>query len=199
MLVGAVALGRGATPQDVYCAFEVTVRSPDGAAVGGVTVTEEAQDGGQVASAVTDARGGARLCDAPAGLVSIRVWGRLCGAASVEYLMPHWLKTRRVYLTYESCSGEEWAVPGGCEFTLRVRDAQGAPIPRARFEDQKTIPGIETRESDPFGRIFRFVRYGEAMSGRVDKEGYSSQDVNRVCRSGGPSRAEVTVVMRAVR
>ena len=62
----------------------------------------------------------------------------------------------------------------------------------------KRMKAVAAR-SDRFGRIFRFVRYGEAVSGRVAKEGYSSQDVNRVCRSGGPSRAKVTVVMRAVR
>lgn len=176
MLAGAVAPGRGAAPQDAYCAFEVTVRSLDGAAVRGVTVSEEAQDGGKIVSAVTDARGGARLCDAPAGLVSIRVGGRLCGAASVGYLMPRWLQTRRVYLTYEGCSGEEWAVPGGCGF-MRVRDARERPV-------REDLPVRSLRGRDERTRRER----------GLFQPGYQPG-----CRSGGPSRAEVAVVMPAAR
>lgn len=166
-----------------YCAFEVAVHSPDGRPVVGTEAVERSSNGAVIESALTDRQGVARLCDAPIGLVDIEVGGRRCGAVSVRYLRSWWLKPRRVSVTYQSCAGEEWAVAGGCLLIIRVRDEQNAPIAGVLFESPNDQPRPQTRISDKLGRIFRFIDYGGTTTGRLSKEGYSSQIINQSCRS----------------
>ena len=169
-----------------YCAFEVVVTTPRGLPVIGAPVAEDYQ-GRPFATAMTDKSGVARLCDAPADSVDIVVGGKRCGATRVSYLSPYWMRTRRVSVTYENCSGEEWMLPGGCRLTIRLRDERtSAPLPGARFRggDSRAASEFETYESDTFGRVFRFIRYGTTLSGTLDKDGYAQGEVSEPCTRG---------------
>jgi hypothetical protein len=185
-----------AQDQVAYCAFEVTVRSPRGEAIAGAAVSELGMDGKMIGSGITDGQGVVKLCDAPVGLVDIQVGGNRCGAVKVSYLKAYWLQTRRLPITYENCSGEEWAVPGGCLFTIRLRDQQNSPIAGVLFDDPNERPAPQTKASDTFGRIFRFIKFGETMSGRLHKNGYLPQDVSQKCQRGGTPERESIVVLR---
>jgi len=199
LLIGAGVLCRGLTyaeDQAAYCAFEVTVRSPRGEAIAGATVSELAMGGKIIGSSVTDRQGIARICDAPKGLVDIQVGDNRCGAVTVAYLKAYWLQTRRVSITYENCSGEEWAVAGGCLLTIRVKDQRNAPIPSVFFEDRNERPGPQTKLSDDSGRVFRFIKFGETMSGRLLKDRYLPQEISQACRPGDPPERESTIVLR---
>jgi len=190
---------------DEYCAFEVIVKQPGGApATAGVVV----QGGGQVFGPVmTNAQGIARLCDAPPGLSEIVVGGNRCGAVSVKYLRAWWMKTRRVFVTYDNCSGEEWFVPRTCLLTIRVRDERGTPIagvelgapnePPTPRDQERISEGFETRISDQFGRIFRLVVFGETLQGSLSKDGYTSGQVAAQCKAGQSFDLERTIVLRA--
>ena len=179
-----------------YCAFEIVVHSPDGGPVVGTEVMEFGPGGDAIASALTDQQGVARLCDARVGLVDIEVGGRRCGAVGVRYLRPWWLKTRRVSVTYRSCAGEEWAVAGGCLLTIRVKDQYNLPVVGVLFESPNERPRPQTRISDKFGRIFRFIEYGETTIGWLLKDGYSRQIVNQSCRSKeDTNERELTVIL----
>src|SRR6185312_5904869 len=102
------------------------VKSPAGTPVAGIGVALT-HDGRVYGTAITDARGIAQICDAPKGLVDIEVGGHLCGAVSVRYLKPYWMETRRVSVTYENCSGDDFFPYGGCLFTIRVYDRKTYP------------------------------------------------------------------------
>jgi hypothetical protein len=186
-----------AQSQVSYCAFEVTVRSPEGDPVSGAPVAALAQDGKTIGLASTDKQGVARVCDAPAELTDIRVGGRLCGAVTLHYMTPYWLETRHVVVTYKNCNGEEFAPMGGCSLTIRLRDQEGHPLEGVLFDDpnERAKKRAQTRLSDWFGRIFRFTDYGDTLSGRFLKDGYVPQNFTEQCGSGDPKRAERTVVL----
>lgn len=183
--------------QNQYCAFDVIVNSPSGKSVAGADVLEE-QNGKVFAKASTDQHGVARICDSPAGLVEIHVGGNLCGAVVVKYLQRYWLKTRRVAVTYENCSGEEWATAGGCQLTIRVRDEGGRPVSGARFGTGSSSgpgPGWSS-VSDMFGRIFRFLAYGTVLTGQVTKPGYTPATFTEQCKPGGAQDRERVLVLQ---
>ncbi len=83
---------RSAQPPEIYCAFEVVVKSPTGVPVVGAGVAGLDQNGVKFGTALTDAQGVVRFCDAPSGLIEINVGGNLCGAVSVRYLSAYWLR-----------------------------------------------------------------------------------------------------------
>ncbi len=198
----AVCLGLSRPPARgaEYCAFQVTVRSPSGTPVRSVLVEELKQDTDElVAQASTDQHGVARICEAPSvGLVKIRVGGKLCGSAVVAYLKPYWMSTRDVHLTYENCQGEEWFPLGGCGLTIRVRDETNAPLPGVQFEtaDRQPKQRAQTSTSDAFGRIFRFMNYGDVLEGRIEKPGYISATVSDECRRGSSTDREQVIALR---
>jgi hypothetical protein len=105
------------------------------------------------------------------------------------------MKTRKVYLTYTNCSGEEFAMPGACLLTIRIRDAQGLPLAGVQFEapNHETIPSLETQFSDDFGRIFRFLRYGQTLSGQLVKEGYAPKVLTEQCHPGESFEKELFI------
>jgi hypothetical protein len=166
-----------------YCAFEVVVTSSAGAPVVNTRVAELQQDGQTFAWTFTDGNGFARLCDTPVGLVDILVGAHLCGAVAVRALSPYWMKTRRVQVTYESCAGEEWFLPGRCLLTIRVYDTNRRPLAGVMFTSPKEdAKGREqTQTSDRFGRMCFVVSYEESLSGRLVKGGYLSQAFTERC------------------
>ena len=175
-----------AQSSDEYCAFQIYVNTPASKPSANTPVAGLDQNGAVFATAVTNAQGIARVCDAPKDLVDIQIGGSLCGAVTVRYLKPYWMKTRQVFVTYQNCAGEEWAVPGGCLVTIRVRDAKGNPLPGAFLEKAIDQPAAreQTNHSDQFGRIFRFVEYGSTLEATVVKEGYVAKALKEQCRRG---------------
>jgi hypothetical protein len=175
-----------AQDQATYCAFEVSVRSPDGAPVAGIEVSERQSGAAVYSSATTNEHGTAMICDAPQGLVDLHVGGELCGAVTVGRLQPYWMVTRRVDITYKNCQGDDFFVPGGCLLTVRVRDQVGSPLEGVGVgesgEAQKKRQ--QTQISDRFGRIFRFLEYGEVASIELQKPGYVRQSITAGCQSG---------------
>jgi hypothetical protein len=190
---------RSAQPPEIYCAFEVVVKSPTGDPVVGAGVSGLDQNGVKFGTALTDAQGVVRFCDAPSGLIEINVGGNLCGAVSVGYLSAYWLETRRVFITYKRCS-DDWWVPGRCLLTVRVRDEHNAPVSGAALlPTRKPKPATpkSTEISDRYGRLFFEVNYGDTLEGVLSKAGYAAQPVTAACRSGKSFWLERTVVLRA--
>lgn len=180
------------------CYFEVAVTSAKGAPVIGASVSGVHQQSGRTFNQTfTDKQGVARICDAPEGLVDILVGGNLCGAVAVRYLKPYWMRTRRISVSYENCSGDEWVLPGGCLLTLRIEDQKGTPLSGVLFdsEDKRSKLREQTQLSDQFGRIFRFVNYGESLSGRLVKQGFDSRSVTDQCKSGKNPEREQRIIM----
>lgn len=189
-----------AQSQPGYCAFSVTVKSPEGHPVAGARVEGLREDGEVFGSGVTDEIGVGRICDAPAGLVDLRVGGQLCGAVTIGHLRPYWMETRHVYITYANCSGEEWAPPGGCQLVLRIVDGDNSPIGGVLFAEPGARQGgiALSAASDAFGRLFRFIRYGETVTGSLIKSGYAPLDLSEGCKSGsGFARQRVVTLQKA--
>jgi len=184
-----------------YCAFEVTVKASRNQPVRRVTVVLFDGNGREYATALTDENGIARLCDAPPGLIRVAVGGNLCGAASVSYLQRYWMETRRVTITYDNCSGEEWTFLGGCALTLRIRGRDAAPLAGVSLEDPAGL--LKAREhtsvSDRWGRIFLFLQYRDHFSVILRKDGYSPLTHSVGCKPGDPYDQEVTVTLEPIR
>ena len=182
--------------QAEYCAFEVLVKSRTGTPVANADVEEVREDGTTFASAITDNNGIARLCDAPAQLVRIQVGGNRCGAVTVGSLKRYWMRTRSIHVVYQNCAGEEWAAPGKCLLTIRVLDRNGKALEGVRLHTKGLPPGqTGAADSDEYGRIFRSVRYGDKLTGQLEKKGYLPQDISSECRSGDAWDKELRVVM----
>ncbi len=180
-----------------YCAFEIAVSSPAGAPVAGAVVALVRGNGQTFSTAASNERGIARICDTPEGLVDIEVGGHLCGAVAVRHLKAFWMQTRRVSLMYQNCSGEEFVPIGGCLLTVRTLDEQGAPLSGVLLDDPDKRSKLreQTWTSDQFGRIFRFVNYGETLKGRVEKAGYVSKSVTDECQRGESSEKELVITL----
>jgi hypothetical protein len=205
-VIVALALLGVSAPQSLkdkeeYCAFEVTVRSSRNQPVPDAIVVMFDEDGKEFASAVVNEKGIARLCDAPPGLIRLAVGGNRCGATSVSYLQRYWMQTRRVTITYDNCSGEEWTFLGGCDLMLRVRARDGTPLAGATLRDP--AGRLKTREhtsvSDRWGRIFLFLHYGDHFSVTLDKHGYSPQVVSAECKPGDAFSRDLTVTLEPIR
>ncbi len=190
-------LTSAAQDQSNYCAFEIAVSSPAGSPIAGVGVSLQRRGGQVYSTTTTSERGIASICDAPDGLVDIEVGGHLCGAVAVRYLKQYWMKTRRVSITYENCSGEEWVPLGGCLRTIRVVDEHGALLKGVLFDqpDKRSRSREQTWVSDQFGRIFRFVNYGETLTGSLEKAGYVSKSVTDECNRAEPSEKELLITL----
>ncbi|MGJ5814376.1 hypothetical protein [Paludibaculum fermentans] len=192
------AAGMKAQASDSYCAFEVVVRSPAGSLLEEQGVEGVDEDGSVFGVALTDKRGVARLCDAPARLIQIRVGGNRCSAVTVRYLKRYWLRTRQVFVTYENCAGEEWAIPFSCRLTIRVRDesASGNAVEGVHLHGLNVSTAApEPKESDRFGRIFQSVKFGAKSSGWLEKDGYFPLAIAEGCGPGEGVEKDVTVVM----
>jgi len=194
VLAAPVSFGQNEPP---YCAFEVAVKSPAGTPVAGIGVALT-QDEKIYDTAITDARGIAQICDAPKGLVDIEAGGHLCGAVSVRYLKSYWMETRRVSVTYENCSGDDFFPYGGCLFTIRVYDEKHTPLAGVIFQgsskDAHTLRP-QTSISDRFGRIFRFVAYRQALNGRFEKADYSPKSIVEECKPGGQVERDRVIIL----
>ena len=188
-------------PPGSYCAFEITVRSPDGSPVGLVPVFA-AQRGSQFARTSTDAAGIARICDVPGEQIDIEVGPpRHCGTVHVRDLIPDWLETFHVLVTYRTCGRPEFIPPTGCLITLRVKDSQSRPVLGAVLDAPSASPSVfrQTQVSDEYGRIFRYVKEGETVDARLTKEGYVPVDFTYACKSTFPERQEHEVVIEHVK
>lgn len=188
----------GAEKAREYCAFEVLVKSSRDVPVAGVAVSLLGESQIVFASVVSDQDGVARICDAPPGLVTIKVGGNLCGTATVGYLQRYWMTTRRVVVAYENCSADGWAPLGGCMLTLRVVSEGGNPILGAviRGDDGRATSRDQTLVSDQFGRILRFLRFGESMAASIHKNGFLTQSITDRCERGNPRDIDVVVTMK---
>lgn len=186
----------GARSQGNYCAFEILVKSPSGAPIEGAGVAGLDQNGIGFGTAVTDSVGLARICDSAPGLTDIQVGGQRCGAVTVRYLRPYWMVSRKVFVTYTNCSGEDHTPPAGCLLTIRVKAGDGAPLAGVRFVASSETPAHQTAVSDQYGRIFRFIRFGDTMAGRLVKDGYLEKELNEPCVPGKAYRLERAVELR---
>jgi hypothetical protein len=179
-----------------YCAFEVAVRSPGGEAIPSLAVSA-LQNGRSFATTQTNAEGVVRICDVPPGQIEVEVGGHACGAVLVRFLSPDWMKTRRVVVTFERCSQGEFYFPGGCFLIFRVQDVAGRPISGAVFglQGNDSVRFDQTRIADAYGRVFRFIKTGEGMEGRVEKTGYVSREISDQCKLGDPVKRERVITL----
>jgi hypothetical protein len=180
----------GAAEEPTYCAFEVRVSKPSGAPFAKVPVGL-VQSGTQFATVFTDAKGLARICDAPLHAVDIVVGGDVCGLVLVKNVRPTWFTTRQVFVTYaeEECS--HFWFPDHCRALLRIEDERGQPLSGARFDGRPSGPGV----SDVFGRLFRSLKRGEKLEGTVTKNGYEQAHVSEECLPEGEDTVETRVVL----
>ena len=192
LLVSCVPLtaAEGAT----YCAYEVRVNEPSGKPFAGVPILL-VHNGAQIAETRTDATGKARICDAPLDAVSIAVGFDICGSVVVRDLVPLWLRTRQVFVTYvRSTCGEFVSFPADCHLLVRVVDDKGRFLPGARLGPKTLEIGSGADVSDEFGRMFRYLKEHEKLDGVVTKEGYGSSPLSTKCSIGADT--EMKVILR---
>jgi hypothetical protein len=167
-----------------YCAFHVVVKSHSGAPLPRVDV-EAIADGRTIARARTGGSGLAKLCDAPLGLIDIAVGNTRCGYSVVKFVRATWPRTTRLVVTYNNtlddaaCAGTTFgSFPTDCQVLLRVHDAEGKPIPGARFD---LGPAVSKRTSDALGRIFFSLRAGTRVVGSLEAAARSSEKIALAC------------------
>jgi len=128
----------------------------------------------------TDAKGVARICDAPLEYLDVVVGRDICGSILVRHLKPTWPETRRLYVTYVDAPCDHFVVAPNCRVLLRIQDSSGRPVVGARFEE--TPPNRSgTDVSDVFGRLFRSLKRGEQLEGVVVKTGSEPARVSMRC------------------
>ena len=196
LVIGLAAVGITSAEGTDYCAFQVNVTNPSGEPFAGVNVLM-VYKGTTFAQTQTDAKGTARLCDAPLFGVDIVVGEDFCGSVLVRQIKPPWLETRQLYVTYVKDSCGHFAFPPDCRVLLRVRDSGGRPIAEARFEGTPSPSGKYTDVSDEFGRLFRYTKEPGKLEGLVTKAGYVPAMVSRLC-GPGPDHddGELDVILR---
>ena len=191
VLLGAfVSLFGQSTP---YCAFEVYFEAPEGRPIAHVPVALLRADKTTFSESLTDARGIARVCDAPLEYLDIAVGVDVCGSVIVRHLPPNWPDSRRVHVTYAETPCNHVAVPPTCRVLLRIRDAAGNPVMGARFEPAR--PGTRGMDvSDAFGRVYRTVDRGSSLCGVVVKDAVRSAPISERCTD--QENVELRVVLR---
>jgi hypothetical protein len=183
LLFGLPALPTALAAEDAtYCAFEVVVRKPSGAAAPNVPVTLVQRHEEMYSQANTDARGVARLCDAPLEAVDIAVGSDVCGLVEVHNLQPTWPEIRRVYVTLVDAPCDHFGFPTTCRVLLRIRDEEGKPVRGARFV-AKTPEGAGQSVSDVFGRVYRSLATQGKLEGEVTKQSYEPAHIAVECTS----------------
>jgi hypothetical protein len=185
-----VYLSVGVAAESTYCAFEVRVSKPSGVPFAKVPVGL-VQRGTQFATVFTDAKGLARICDAPLHAIDIVVGGDLCGLVLVKNVKPTWPTTRQVFVTYVEEGCPHFTFPDHCQALLQIEDEKGKSLAGARFEGRPAVPGV----SDVFGRFFRTLKRGEKLEGTVTKEGYEPARVSEQCLPEGEDTVEAKVVL----
>ena len=97
---------------------------------------------------MTDAKGVARICDAPLESVDIAVGFDACGLVMVRSLHPKWPDTIKLFVTFEDNPCEHFALSEFCQVLVRVKDPTGKPIPGVRFvaRDQKSGTGTDVAD-----------------------------------------------------
>jgi hypothetical protein len=171
-----------AAEKSPYCAFEVVVRTPSGAAAPNVPVAVIRRHETMYSEATTDSRGVARLCDAPLEMVDIAVGLDVCGLVTVQDLQPTWPESRRVYVTLVDAPCNHFTFPTTCRVLLRIQDEEGRPVPGARFVG-KTSAGSGQAVSDVLGRLYRALETGAKLKGDVSKESYEPAHISVECTS----------------
>jgi hypothetical protein len=177
-----------------YCAFEIKVREPSGKAFPGVPVGL-VRSGTQIAQSQTDATGVARICDAPLGAVDIVVGFDICGSVLVRHVVPLWLRSRQVSVTYTRAACEFVSFPTVCHLLLRIVDDEGRPVPEAHFGSKSDGRGSELGVSDDLGRVFVSLDAREALEGVVTKSGYGPSRVSTRCVLNDGADIEQKVVL----
>jgi hypothetical protein len=179
-----------AAERSTYCAFEVKVATPAGAAISNIAVYLVRNMRTTLYSATTDANGIARICDAPLEHLDIGVGSDLCGSVVVQHLPPSWPETRHVFVTYVKTPCHHFTFPSECRVLLRIQDHDGHPLRDALLEGLPSDEGVNA--SDVFGRVFRLVKRGKKFEGVITKEGWLPARVTQVCEDD----VEVKVVLR---
>jgi hypothetical protein len=163
-----------------YCAFEVNVRAPDGRPIAKLPVALIRNDKTTFSESTTDAKGVARICDAPLEYVDILVGSDICGSVMVRHLPPNWPESRRVYITYADTPCNHFIVPPTCRVVLRIQDESGRAIVGARLDAKRSSTPISAA-SDVFGRLFSSVRRGDVLEGVVVKGDLHSAPISQNC------------------
>jgi len=200
-LGAATSTSRLSAQTTEYCAFEITVKSPEGASVPGISVSASSDGARPFARVVTNEEGVARICDSPVSSnVSISAGGGGCGEVTVRNLYPLWLETRHVYVAVQKCLQPENLFSNECRFVVRVRDVHNAPVPGVRLTAPDSYQGGSgTAVSDRFGRIFRVVPLHKAFAGTLEKENYVPGEVTLECGPRSGHEDEQTVVLSSAR
>jgi hypothetical protein len=184
-----------------YCAFEITVKSPEGVPVPGISVSASSEGARPFARVVSNEEGVARICDSPVSSnVSISAGSGGCGEVTVRNLYPLWLQTRRVYVTVQTCLQPENLFAHECRFVVRVRDIRNVPLPGVRLVAVDSAHGGgDTAISDRFGRIFTVVPLHRAFAGTLEKENYVPGEVTLECGPRSAHEDEKTIVLNSAR
>lgn len=118
--------------------------------------------------AMTDAKGLARICDAPLESVDIAVGFDVCGLVLVRSLHPKWPDTIRLSVTFDDNPCEHFALSEFCQVLLRVQDPTGKAMPGVRFVPRDPKSGKGTDVADSFGRIYRVIPRNRVLEGRLE-------------------------------
>ena len=171
-----LCLTKMATAQNGYCAFEVSVRSPEGAPLVGIPVALIQGHKTSYLEATTDSHGIARLCDAPVDPVDIVAGIDLCGSVAIRSVSFQWPQTQRLSLTYVQNWCDHLGIAPERQVILRVVDEQGRPLEGALFEGSPS--GVrKSGASDALGRLFFIAKPREVLDGMVVKRGRESSHV----------------------
>jgi len=183
-----------AAAESNYCAFEVKVSEPSGAAAAGVPVLMFRKGEIMFSETTTDKSGVARLCDAPLAPVNIVVGFDMCGSVVVRVMRQTWPETQTVFVTYARTFCAHVPIQDRCQVLLRIQDEKGRPLAGARLEGAPATSS-ESDVSDVFGRLFRSIKAGEKLEGAVVKEGWRPARVSHACIEHDEDDIELKVVL----
>ena len=194
LVLGSFAVLASMASGAPYCAYEVKVKKPSGRPFANTPVGVVDQ-GVQISTAVTDATGVARLCDAPMHRVDIVVGAIGAGLILVKGVKPTWPELRRIVVIRDDRHWDEFTFPDECQVLLRVEDKSGAPIAGAQLDDQSWSGRAPNVASDSFGRLFRKLKSGEALDGLIRSQGRIPGHVSAKCIPGSEGEVELKVVL----
>ena len=187
----SVAMAIGAP----YCAYEVSVKKPSGLPFA-KTPVGVVDNGVQISGAITDAKGVARICDAPVHKVDIGVGAIGEGLILVKGVKPTWPETRNIVVIRDDRHWDEFMFPDECQVLLRIQDERGMPISGAQLDDQSSKGRAPNIASDSFGRLFRKLKSGEACDGWIRLQGRIPAPISAKCIRGSEEDVELKVVLK---
>jgi hypothetical protein len=145
-----------------------------------VTVTESQ---GRKVEASGNAAEGYRFCDLGSLPVTVRVGEGGCSEVIVREVVLPWGETRNLKVFYDPwpCDRTSPTVPF-CRVLYRFTDEQNRWVQGVTFSPLPS--GVDSPQSDEYGRLMVRPRFGTELRMSSRKEGYADQPIQFSCKPG---------------